>query len=553
MSHHKMFVLTLAIALLLVMPTAALAQNGQFITVTPTATCDEVDFEVTVDWGIAPYSLTWEFGDGESLTVTATDITPSLPHTTSHTYSVSGDYKWALSVVDSSDPEMTGTASGTVTIGPTVTLSADIMPPFLILDSGEVTASFTAEVVNDLSSYTYEWSFEGATSFTIDPDSNTATATYTSTGRYTASVTVTDECGATHTDTLLVVVVEPLFGCHPMAQRIADEVSKLFPDQAEKEYTCEDIYYIFLGGLTGRQTGFGRLWHAYKLALTIEDLTWEQIRDWHLDGTGWGLLVQLNRYAEALESVGIVDLMDLVLSGENTVSQIRTALRNAVRYEADFEDALSRLAGGASPGELGQFYRIAQELAVEPEVLDGYLELGISLPELRHAGRFAGQYDADIAAIVNAHTAGHSWGEIGQAYRLADEDIDATTILKVGVQEHRRQLREAKRADREAEPNLRKAVQIADRYSVTEEDVMTLYQGTCNGVWSCVRAHFREQTREHDQSEKNQHTAVRLALQYGVSEEDVMGFFNGVCQGDWNCVRSHLRDQVREERGKRKD
>ena len=553
MSHHKMFVVTLAIALLLVIPTAALAQDGQFITVTPTATCDEVDFEVIVDWGTAPYSLTWEFGDGESLTVTATDITPSLPHTTSHTYSVSGDYEWTLSVVDSSDPEMTGTASGTLTIGPKVTLIADVMPPFLILDSGEVTANFIAEVANDPSSYTYEWSFQGATSFTIDPDSNTATATYTSTGRYTASVTVTDECGATHTDTLLVVVVEPLFGCHPIAQRIADEVSKLFPDQAEKEYTCEDIYYIFLGGLTGRQTGFGRLWHAYKLALTIEDLTWEQIRDWHLDGTGWGLLVQLNRYAEALESVGIVDLMDLVLSGENTVSQIRTALRNVVRYEADFEDALSRLADGASPGELRQFYRIAQELAVEPEVLDGYLELGISLPGLRLAGRFAEQHDADIAAIVNAHTAGHSWGEIGQAYRLADEDTDAATILKVGVQEHRRELREAERADREAEHNLRKAVQIADRYGVTEEDVMTLYQGTCNGVWSCVRAHFREQTREHDQTEKNLRTAVHLASQYDVSEEDVMGLFDGVCQGDWNCVRSHLRDQAREARGKGKD
>ena len=82
---------------------------------------------------------------------------------------------------------------------------------------------------------------------------------------------------------------------------------------------------------------------------------------------------------------------------------------------------------------------------------------------------------------------------------------------------------------------------------------MTLYEGTCDGVWSCARAHFREQIREHDQSEKNLRTAVRLASQYNVSEEDVMGLFNGVCQGDWNCGRSHLRDQMREEHGKEKD
>ena len=553
MSHNKMFVLTLVLALLLVMPTEALAQNEQFITVTPTATCDEVDFEVTVDWGTAPYSLTWEFGDGETQTVTATDITPSLPHTTSHAYSVSGDYEWALSIVDSSDPEMTGTASGTVTIGPTVTLSADIMPPFLNLDSGEVTVNFTAEVVNGPSSYTYAWNFEGASTSSSSPESNTASATYTTAGKFTASVTVTDMCGLTQTDTLLIVVFDPQTSCHPRAKQIADAVNSLFPDQAETLYTCVDIYEIFLGNLTGYQTGFGRLWHAYQLTSTIEDLTWEQIRDWHLDGTGWGLLVQLDRYADAIDEVGIADLIDRVLSGENTVAQIRTALRNAVRYEADFEDALSRLAGGASPGELGQFYRIAQELAVEPEVLDGYLELGISLAGIRHAGRLAGRYDADISAIVNAHTAGHSWGEIGQAYRLANEDTDAATILKVGVQEHRRELREAERADREAEHNLRKAAQIADRYDVGEEEVMTLYEGACNGVWSCVRAHFREQAREHDQSEKNLRTAIHLASQYDVSQEDVMGLFDGVCQGDWNCVRSYLRDQAREARNKDKD
>ncbi len=551
MSHNRVFSLTLVLALLLVTPTAALAEDGQFITVTPTATCDEVDFEVAVEWGTAPYSLTWEFGDGEPITV---DDVKSFPHTTSHPYSVSGDYEWTLSIVDSSDPEMTGTASGTMTIGPTVTLIADIMPTFLILDSGEVTANFTAEVANDPSSYTYQWNFVGASDFAIGPDPNTASATYTVADKFTASVTVTDACGLTQTDTLLIVVFDPQTYCHPRAKQIADAVNSLYPGQAETLYTCVDIYEIFLGSLTGTQTGFGRLWHAYQLASTIEDLTWEQIRDWSLDGTGWGLLVQLDRFADAIDELGIADLIDRVLSGENTVGQIRTALRNVVRYEADFEDALSRLADGASPGEMGQFYRLAQEMDLTPEILDSYLEMGISMPELKHAAKLATQTDGDWATLAAAHAAGHSWGEIGQAYRLADEDTEATEILEIGIQEFRRQQREEVREESETERDLRTATRLAEQYDVNETEVMDVFNNQCDADWSCVRSHFREQTSAsaNDQTEKNLRTATRLAAQYSVSEEDVMGLFNGVCQGDWNCVRSHLRDQAREERDKDK-
>jgi len=550
MSHHKVFVLTLALALLMLTPTAALAQYELPITVVPTVTCDDVDFEVDVKWGTAPYTIVWEFGDSESLTV---DDVKSFPHTTSHPYSVSSDYEWTLSVVDSSDPQKTGTASGTVTIGPTVTLIADIMPPFLILDSGEVTANFTAEVANDPSSYTYQWNFEGASISTSFSDSNTASATYTVAGKFTASVTVTDGCSLTTTDTLLIVVFDPQTSCHPRAQQIADAVNSLYPDQAETLYTCVDIYEIFLGSLTGSQTGFGRLWHAYQLASTIEDLTWEQIRDWHLDNSGWGLLVQLDRFADAIDELGIADLINRVLSGENTVSQIRTALRNVVRYEANFEDALSRLADGASPGEMGQFYRLAQEMDLTPEILDSYLELGISMSELKHAAKLATQTDGDWATLASAHAAGHSWGAIKQAYLLEDEDTEATEILEIGIQEFRRQQREELREESETERDLRTAARLSEQYDVNETEVMDVFNNQCDADWSCVRTHFREQTSANDQAEKNKRTAARLAAQYSVSEEDVMGLFNGECQGDWNCVRSHLRDQARGERGKDKD
>ncbi len=499
MSRYRLFTVTLVLAITFA-PMPVMAEDGLLIQVTPVVACDGVTFEVTVGDGTPPYNLIWDFGDGESLE--ENDIT-SFPHFTKHIYLMPGEYEWALSISDSSELPMTGMRSDIVTIGPLVTLLADKMPPIVELEGGEATFNFTAELLGGFPPFVYEWSFEGASSFNIDPDSNTATATYTSTGRYTVSVTVTDKCGSIHTDTLLVVVVEPQFGCHPMAQRIAVEVSELFPDQAETIYNCEDIYYIFVGGLTGHQTGFGRLWHAYKLALTITDLTWEQIRDWHLDGTGWGLLVQLNRISETLESVGIVDLMDRVLRGENSVSQIRTALRNVIRYEADFEDALARLANGISPGKLAQLYRTAQELDLDPSDLDGYLELGIDLSEMRHAAKLATQLDGDWASLIIAHSEGYSWGEIRKAYQLADETTDALAILQIGIEEFRQQQRVQAQEERRMEFNLRTATQLATRYGVSEEEIWGLFEGTCDSDWQCVRSLLRERTSVEHGKDKN--------------------------------------------------
>ena len=161
------------------------------------------------------------------------------------------------------------------------------------------------------------------------------------------------------------------------------EDASLFAEVGDDEM---QVFDIFTGGLTGSQLGFGILKHAIKLSSSIEDLTWEEIRDWHLDGTGWGLLVQLDRYADALEDVGIGDLLELVGSGEYTLGDIRAALRTAVRYDSDFDDAMARLAAGTSPGQLGQLYRTSQELGIDAADLDALLSSGVSLADVRHAG-----------------------------------------------------------------------------------------------------------------------------------------------------------------------
>jgi PKD repeat protein len=427
------------------------------------------------------------------------------------------------------------------------------MPPFLELNGGVASANFTANVEGGKAPLTYAWSMEGAFSLLLGSEQNSITASYSAAGEYTASVTVTDACDYSDTDTLTVVVIDTVIpSCHPTAQRIAEAVNTLFPDQAEQLYTCEDIYNIFLGDLTGSHTGFGRLWHAYKLAATIEELTWEQIRDWQLDGSGWGILVQLDKFADALDEVSIIDLMDKVTSGENTVNQIRTALRNVLRYEADFEDALTRLAEGASPGSLGQFYRVAQELGISPEELDGYLEQGMDISELRHAAKLASQTDTDWMDLALAHSEGYSWGEIKQALHMADEDTDVMDLLGLGVKEVRQQQRDETRNEQADDRDLQTAAKIAEQYGSTESEVMAMYEGDCATDWSCVRKHFRE-AAENGKIDQDQSTATRLASQHGVDEDEVWSLFEGTCAGDWKCVRTELRNQTRGSRGKGKD
>jgi hypothetical protein len=278
-----------------------------------------------------------------------------------------------------------------------------------------------------------------------------------------------------------------------MAQRIADAVNTLFPNQAETLYTCEDIFAIFQGSLSGSQVGFGRLWHAYKLSQTMEELTWEEIRDWHLAGNGWGLLVQLDRFADTLEQVGLRELVDRVLTGEASVGDIRQAVQAVVRYEADFEDAVARLAEGANPGELGQLYRTAQDLGVEPNALDQYLTDGVSLAELNHASRLALRTGSEWQLVLGAHAAGQSWGEINQAQRSADSDASSNSATS--AKDDRHQQREEVQQEREANHDQKMAAGLAKQFGVSETEVWALFNGSCAGDWGCVRSTLRQSAK----------------------------------------------------------
>ncbi len=470
-----------------------------------TVTCDKVDFDINLPEGFGPYTVRLEFGDTEAFE--GTDLSAGLLEVP-HFYPSGGEYAWKLVVAGSGN--ILGEAGGIVTIdGPTVTLDSTPSPPLLTIDGGEASIVFTAEVSGGEEPYFYSWSLDG-----VDlPDTGlSATYTYTAGGNYKTAVTVTDSgtCGLSSTATLTVVVVDPESdpqdACHPTAQKIAEAVSIIFLDaRAEQTYTCEDIFNIFEGALTGNHTGFGRLWHAYQLTQTIPDLTWEEIRDWKLDGSSWGAITQLNRFADTLDDYGIRELFDLVVNGDNTVGEIRTAARAAVRYEADFSDALIRLSDGVKAGELGQFYKLAAEMDVDTAMLDQYLADGMSLSELSHAAKMSERAGVEWEEVIAAKGSDHSWGDIGQAYKLAGDGISAAEILDMGVQEFRAEQRNEEKLAREAERTAREEARTAARKEGLDEK-----------------------------------TAARFSEQYGYTLGEINSFFEN-CDGSWSCVRKELK------------
>jgi hypothetical protein len=536
---------------LLLIPMGAMAQEADPVEVITATACDVVSFEVQAPSLAAPADLDWDFGDGEASTEAAI---PAFPHTTSHVYPNTGDFTWTLDVMDADGASFQ--LMGVVSIGPSVTLGSEPFPPLLDLEAGEASVLFTATVEGGAPPYLFEWDLDGDGVYESSGTENTASFSYTSPGKYQAIVRVTDDCGLSVTDTLPVVVTDPEADvCHPTAQKISDAVNTLFPSQAMTLYTCEDIFDFFTGGLTGDQLGFGRMWHAYKLTQTIEELTWEEILDWHLEQNGWGRLVQLDRFADELTEVGVGELVEKVLSGENSVNEIRTASRLVSNYEVDFEEALERAASGDSFGEIKQFYRTASELELDGETLDEYVAMGLSLSEINHAAKVADQTGGDWTEVVLAHASGLSWGELKQAYKLAGEEGNAPEIIQMGVQEFRQQQREEERTENNQDKDQRTAARLAEQFGIAEGEVWALFQGPCGMDWSCVQKELRNQERnqgEHEQDDRAARTAAQIADKYGVSVDQVMQQYEGACGMDWSCVRTHFREQAKEGRGKDK-
>ena len=527
------------------------AQDGLTITAGADAICSEVQFSISWSNGSPPYLFFMDFGDGDTTDII--EVTESSL-TLSHSYPDQGSYEWNVQVAETALAGLEGSYQEILFLeGPEITLSSDPFPPiFVVGDAGVV--EFTTSLLGGTSPYLYAWDLDGDGSFETDTG-EFASFSYTEVGKYYPQVLVTDGCGFTSSDTLPVVVADPENACHPTAQKIADGVNTIFPDQAADLYTCEDIYAIFDNESEDNNIGFGQMWKAYNLAQSMEELSWEDILDWKLTEGGWGALLQLDRFADLLEDHSLPELMALVMSDEYSLQDVRTALRSVTRYEADFEDALARIAEGATPGELTQFYKLAGDLEVDPAELDAYLAEGLTLVELKQAAKFADRMDLDWMEIADARSMADSWGDINQAYKLATDEISAAEILIIGIQEYRESLRGEAKADpekqtaqKEEKKTQETAEKLAEQFSLEAGEVMNLLNGECLGDWACVRQSLKEQQRTMADgfSEKDYQTALQIGSKYGFTQEDVLAYHQDYCGEDWTCTRSHFRNMYSE-------
>ena len=139
-------------------------------------------------------TYTWDFGDGTSQLTVESD---SLP--VSHEYQGNGDYTVTLTVVDEEGAGASSTLN--VTINNIAPMIAEITGETNISEGTEVTYSASATDLGD-DTLSYSWDFE---------DGNTAegrdvTHIYSDNGNYTITLTVTDDDGASSTQTLDITV-----------------------------------------------------------------------------------------------------------------------------------------------------------------------------------------------------------------------------------------------------------------------------------------------------------------------------------------------------------
>src|SRR5215210_4446202 len=160
------------------------------------------DFEANVTGGMEPYTIRWDFDDGDSDEEESDDDDNDVDHT----FDVAGTYTVSATVTDSTG--RTVSDSILITVEPAPPLTAVEITSSDTEGVAPATFDFEANITGGTVPYTYSWDF-GDGSVESDDDDESIDHTFDVAGNYTVSATVTDSTGRTVSDSILITVEEP--------------------------------------------------------------------------------------------------------------------------------------------------------------------------------------------------------------------------------------------------------------------------------------------------------------------------------------------------------
>ncbi|WP_405381828.1 PKD domain-containing protein [Maribacter sp. LLG6340-A2] len=173
----------------------------------------EVEFSASSSTDDGPLTYAWDFADGDTSTLEEPE----------HTFSESGSYVVSLTVTDEFNE--TDTETITITVNdPTNQLPVAVIEANPISGTAPLEVEFSGSSSTDDGPLTYAWDFaDGDTSTLEEPEH-----TFSESGSYVVSLTVTDEFNETDTETITITVNDPPNQL-PVAVIEADPISGTSP------------------------------------------------------------------------------------------------------------------------------------------------------------------------------------------------------------------------------------------------------------------------------------------------------------------------------------